>query len=105
MAPKLIIAALTVGVLLWPRTATAPVAAAQPPADSVTIEHELVRVTPLPAPPSSQALRTNRPQPAKLPAVQRAANPLPARGVVERTRRVLFGDGRYRPEPFPRPGR
>jgi len=110
VATKLIVAGLTISVLLWPRTATAPVAASQPPGDSVAIEHELVRVAPLHTPPlhtppAPPTVRRNRLQPTKLAAVQKAANPLPPRGVVERTKRALFGDGRYRPEPFPRPGR
>jgi hypothetical protein len=106
VATKLIVAGLTISVLLWPRTATAPVAASPPPVDSVTVEHELVRVVPLhTSPPPPPTVRRNRPQPTRLAAVQRATNPLPARGVVERTKRAFFGDGRYRPEPFPRPGR
>ncbi|MGH9307814.1 MAG: hypothetical protein ACRD1U_00475 [Vicinamibacterales bacterium] len=63
-------------------------------ADSVRLSHELIevriptRATPRPravAPPRSPRAESRRPR------------------FVERARRVLVGDGRYRPEPFPRP--
>jgi len=65
---------------------------------SVRIEHEIVRVP-------SRALPRPRPRPTSaVRQAQAAPNPAPLR-VASRTRRVLFGDGTYRPEPFPRPSR
>ena len=65
---------------------------------SVRIEHEIVRVP-------SRALP--RPRPRSTSAVRQAqVAPTPGpSSVASRTRRVLFGDGTYRPEPFPRPSR
>jgi hypothetical protein len=67
--------------------------------DSVRIQHEVIRVTP-PRQPAS---------PPASPDVRRAfrsASVSPTTReprFVERARRVLMGDGRYRPEPFPKP--
>ena len=102
--PKLVIAALAATALFWPATAESPVGAAALPAIApVTIERQLIHV---PARPTSV-------RPPKLPRLPegnlRAARPQaparPAGGVVARASRLLLGDGRHRPEPFPRPGR
>jgi hypothetical protein len=77
--------------------------------DTVHVEHEIVVVphTPPATPPATrdparqgrsaqarsalQASRSSRPQADE-----------PSRGVAARAGRLLVGDGRYRPEPFPR---
>jgi hypothetical protein len=68
-----------------------------PAAPSVRLQHEYIRVTPPARPaPSRRAL------PARTaPLEPRKASSTPA--FVERARRALLGDGRHRPEPFPRP--
>ena len=75
-------------------------------AESVQVRHEFV-VVPLPervdtrraaAEPSSA-----RPRPStarRNPTVR----PRPSESLLDRTRRAFLGDGRYRPEPFPRAG-
>ena len=102
---------LTIGglLLLFPRASEAPAAAGDKsaaasgpngermgPAPSVRVEHELIAVTPLPTP-------SPRPR-AVVNAVdarqRRTAGPS---DFVSRARRALIGDGRYRPQPFPRP--
>jgi hypothetical protein len=102
VAPKLIIAALAIAALLWPRPVTAPVAAQHAANDRVKVEQEVIFA---PASPAVIAPRTrpNRPSSVKFAAVRTPADR--PKGVVERARRMLLGDGRYRPEPFPRPGR
>jgi hypothetical protein len=105
---------LTIGGLLFlfPRASEAPAAqqpggkpASQVPgqnpepareAPSVRLEHELVEVVPLAAsPPAARAV---------VHAVdKRAKRSTQPEHFVARARRALMGDGRYRPEPFPRP--
>ena len=63
---------------------------AAPQVESIRLEHEFIHVRPTPAP-----RRLSRPEP--LPP---AARP---RSFVARAARILTGDGRHRPEPFPRP--
>lgn len=105
MARKLIIAALATAALLWPRPAIAPIAAQQSAFDSVRVESELIHVISPRDDAPAQRPRTNRAVPVKLAAVQKPVTRTPSHGVVDRARRMLLGDGRYRPEPFPRPGR
>lgn len=68
-------------------------------ADSVVVEHELIEVRPRavrqPAPP--------RPRPAAVARTTDVALRGERTSLVDRTRRAIVGDGRYRPEPFPRP--
>jgi hypothetical protein len=65
------------------------------PADSVRIEHELVQARTIVSPVSARvALVAHTPR----PEARRDS-----RRFVERARRIIVGDGRYRPEPFPRP--
>jgi hypothetical protein len=73
----------------------------EPPAEvapSVRIEHRLIQIVPLPTP-------TLRARPV-VPAVNRVTDSRKPESnhLVARARRALVGDGRYRPEPFPRPG-
>jgi hypothetical protein len=103
VAPKLIIAVLATTALLWPRPATAPVAAERAANDHVKVEHELIHVVPFrnavtPPPPRIQRSSSVKPAVASKP-------PDRPKGALGRARRILLGDGRYRPEPFPRPAR
>jgi hypothetical protein len=66
-----------------------------PAPDFVRVHHELIKVAP-PAGPR----RPVRPAP-RSPSVRDPERQPP---FVERARRAFMGDGRYRPEPFPRPG-
>jgi hypothetical protein len=98
---KLAIAALGAVALLWPSRAESPVGATSlPPFSQVTVQHQLIHV-PLVAPP-------RRPVPSRGNAGPRLASGTdrrrPDRGLAARATRLLVGDGRYRPEPFPRPG-
>jgi hypothetical protein len=61
--------------------------------DSVRLQHQLIEVK-IPA-------RATPPPRAARPRSPRAEASRPR--FVERARRVLVGDGRYRPEPFPKP--
>lgn len=77
-----------------------PSADAPAAAPSVRLQHEYIRVTP-PAPPAPPA-PSRRALPSRTaPLEPRKASSTPA--FVERARRALLGDGRHRPEPFPRP--
>lgn len=105
MARKLIIAALAAAALLWPRPAIAPIAAQQSLLDSVRVETELIQVVPSRGDVPPLPTRTNRAAAVKLATVQKPVTRPSSPGVVDRARRMLLGDGRYRPEPFPRPGR
>jgi hypothetical protein len=67
-----------------------------PAAESVRIEHRLVAVQALPAPPAARAV-------ARAVNARTDARPAAPQRFGSRARRVLVGDGRYRPEPFPRP--
>ena len=80
--------------------------------ERVRIEHDLVRI-PVTAPKPVKSARVVRPVPA--PSVQRShveSQPLRAsnstresdreRGLVGKAVKRIMGDGRYRPEPFPR---
>jgi hypothetical protein len=64
--------------------------------DSVRIEHELIGVR------APKRPKVRAPRLSPLPAVRQAQTG--SRNVVARASRVLVGNGRYRPEPFPRPG-
>lgn len=100
---KPILLVLGAMALLWPSTVDSPVraAAAAPEPAPVRIEHQLIRISP-PAPARSR--------PRVSSTVNRLANMKPrqvprADSFVARAGRLLMGEGRYRPEPFPRPGR
>jgi hypothetical protein len=62
--------------------------------DSVRLRHELIEI-------KVPARATPRPRAVRPPRGPRAEARRPH--FVERARRALVGDGRYRPEPFPRP--
>jgi hypothetical protein len=62
----------------------------------VRVEHELVTATVIEEPaPRPQRTAVRRPPAQRQP-------PARAAGFVSRTRQLLLGDGRYKPEPFPR---
>ncbi len=101
--PKLILL-LTLAALLWPSRAESPVQALvnSTPAD-IRIEHQLIQVAESPTPrrrPPTVAV--SRVASVRKPA-QRSRQETQETLVV-RAGRLLMGDGRYRPEPFPRPG-
>ena len=104
----LVVVACLVGVLLYPHQpapAEAPVAAANI-ADSVQVARRLVTVELAAAEPSG---RSTRPTPvvaavAKKAGLMKRTDTRPA-PFVERAARFVLGDGRVRPEPFPRPSR
>ena len=82
-------------------TAARPVVAPQPPTPetagpSVRIEHELVR---LPKPRTQHIGRPGRWRSTRLAAAE-PADPRPP--LIVRARRAFVGDGRFKPEPFPR---
>ena len=94
-------------LMLYPPPASSPrsaqpnprpaVAAPQsvPPAPSVRVEHELIRL------PNPQAPKVSRPRGWR--STRLALSAAEARPpLIVRARRALVGDGRYRPEPFPR---
>ena len=104
---KWIVLTLAAVALLWPATAESPVGAAtaaMAPAQAaaVTVEHELVRVS---AARSRAPAPRRRPTPAAVRLTAGPGRPLKPAGFALRAGRALMGDGRYRPEPFPRPGR
>ena len=80
-----------------PQAATAPALKVPPaPKPSVTLEHQLIQVEPMRAPKPAPRLR--RP----LPSTRLAYAAPHQETLVTRARRKFLGDGRYRPEPFPR---
>ena len=106
-----LVAVVVGGVAVLPRhdRAREPVgAAAAEPLPSVTVRHDLIVV---PASPERAAVAV-RPVRAAMPVRHAAAAPPSAarvwrtpaaeRGLFGRARRAVVGDGRYRPEPFPR---
>jgi hypothetical protein len=73
----------------------APTARSQP---AVRIEHQLVRIyVTAPGNPAPRPVRLSAPQ-VTVRGPQRAARI----GLLARATRAFTGDGRYRPEPFPR---
>ena len=103
LSPKLIIAAAAL-LTLSPATAESPAGASpQATPSSVRIEHQLVEAFERPrlasVPRRRQAMP---PRPSAVQFADRSARPA---GLAARAGRLLLGDGRFRPEPFPRPGR
>jgi Tfp pilus assembly protein PilX len=71
-----------------------PFRAAETALDDVQVRHEFVTIaTPLPPPAATSRSVTPR-QPARRTS--------PGAGPLSKTARALVGDGRHRPEPFPR---
>jgi len=69
------------------------------PLPSVTLQHQLIQIQP--PPPPKPTLRQRR---HFLPSTRLASAPGTPRPdtLVARARRAVMGDGRFRPEPFPR---
>src|SRR5688500_6566781 len=77
--------------------AAAPASKVSPaPKPSVTLEHQLIQVEPIRPPKPAPRLR--RP----LPSTRLAYGAPHQEPLVTRARRKFLGDGRFRPEPFPR---
>ena len=107
-----ILVVLSVGLLVFfaaakeapvatPTPAVSPaadVAATEPAAEpAVRVQHELIEVAvtrPLPRPPAPPRARS---RPVRSARLREEAPPL--------VRRLLVGDGQFKPEPFPRPTR
>jgi hypothetical protein len=67
------------------------------PKPSVTVEHQLIQVEPVRRPKPAPRLRR------ALPTTRMAYGPLRQEdSLAGRARRAVLGDGRFRPEPFPR---
>jgi hypothetical protein len=79
-----------------PQTAVPAAKVSPAPKSSVTVEHQLIQVEPMPRPKPVPRLR-----PA-LPSTRLAYLPPAQDTLVARARRKFLGDGRFRPEPFPR---
>ena len=80
-----------------PQVATAPGSQVPPPPkSSVTLEHQLIQVEPPRPPKPVPRLRRT------LPTTRLAYAPPQQDTLVTRARRKFLGDGRFRPEPFPR---
>ena len=76
---------------------TLPAAAPRAPQPSVTIQHQLIQIEPSPTPRPAPRVRR------VVPPTRLAYQPLLRRDTLaSRARRVVLGDGRFRPEPFPR---
>ena len=77
--------------------ATAPASKVpQAPGASVTLEHQLIQVEPMRPPKPAPRLRR------ALPTTRLAYGPTRQDTLASRARRAVLGDGRFRPEPFPR---
>ena len=87
----------------WRHVSSEPPTAAMPPAPTgapeargVKVEHEFVSLPLVP-------LEVERPTGTPFRAVQPARRPFTEpRTLAAKTKRALLGDGRHRPEPFPR---
>jgi hypothetical protein len=80
-------------------TAVRPVVAPQPSetaGPSVRVEHELVQL------PKPRPQRINRPAQWRSSRLAAAEPPDSRAPLLVRARRAFVGDGRYKPEPFPR---
>ena len=67
------------------------------PRPSVTVQHQLIQINPAPRPKPAPRVRR------AVPSTRLAYGPLLRRdNLAVRARRVVLGDGRFRPEPFPR---
>ena len=84
-----------VGVVKEPQPAVPAASVQQPPPPSVTLQHQLIQVEPVRRPKPTPRLRRS------LPPTQLASGPRHDT-LVARARRAVVGDGRFRPEPFPR---
>jgi hypothetical protein len=81
-------------------TAVRPVVAPQPSPEtagpSVRVEHELVQL------PKPRPQRIHRPAQWRSTRLAAAESPASRAPLIVRARRAFVGDGRYKPEPFPR---
>ena len=74
-----------------------PAAAQRAPQPSVIIQHQLIQIQPAPKPKPLPRVR------GAVASTRLAYGPVLRReNLASRARRVMLGDGRFRPEPFPR---
>jgi hypothetical protein len=101
---KLVLTILTLAALLWPSRADSPVQALVNGAPAeIRIEHQLIRVT-APVQPKRRPARAAMTRLAALDKLKKPGQRARRDALVVRAGRLLMGNGRYRPEPFPRPG-
>lgn len=67
----------------------------------VTVSHQLVTATPISAAMVMPSI-SRAPAPTLVARSERRRTTAPSSDIVARARRALLGDGRHRPEPFPR---
>jgi hypothetical protein len=97
------VAGLVVAMPITLRQMPGPAVSAAPDAEqqTVRVEHEFVSLPASPVPLADAAPAGNVERAAVVPP-RRAVPPAP-RTAGNKAKRALLGDGRYRPEPFPRP--
>ena len=71
-------------------------AVVEPPAPSIRVEHELVRL------PRPRLPQVGRSRPWRSTRLAMTDQPGTRVALLVRARRAVVGDGRYKPEPFPR---
>jgi hypothetical protein len=70
----------------------------------VILQHQLIEVAPA-GPMEPEPMKRPKPEPRlrhTVPATRLASGPVRQESLGVRARRAFLGDGRYRPEPFPR---
>jgi hypothetical protein len=119
---KIIVVAVTAAIVAFlPSLADAPSSAPasmqqEPPSERIRIEHTYVRIPDNRRPPRAVQARDDSARRPGRARVQRApqdrAAPAPrtesntaASGILIRAAKAVVGDGRYTPQPFPRPVR
>lgn len=102
LAPKVFGAGLTALALLWPVPADSPLTAGQASPGRVRIQHELIQI--VPRPPAAPHRGIRRPRLSRSTRLAAFTQPRPRTDAnfAVRAGRLIAGDGRYRPQPFPR---
>jgi hypothetical protein len=95
------------GPMISAATPAAELVAGRPTMSHVKVRHELITVAAAPVP-SPRRARMAAAGPPKLAAPRQTSPPLPEQQasseatLLGKARRAIVGDGRHRPEPFPR---
>jgi hypothetical protein len=94
-------------MVIQPMTTSAEAPLRARPSSDVQVRHEFITLTVPPLAPPRVASAGLAPRPAATlrPASAASSEAEPALGqatLIQKARRALVGDGRYRPEPFPR---